>query len=68
MSGAEASALRRALERLLDGQREALEIARAARESDGPDPEDALADVEDVLEGSLEDARADLGLDEEGEE
>jgi predicted phage gp36 major capsid-like protein len=66
VSETEASSWRRAAERLMDGQREALEIARAALEREGADPEDALADVVDVLEGSLEDVRAELGLDEEG--
>jgi len=67
MSEAEASGWRRATERLMDGQREALEIARAALEGEDSDPEDAMADIQDVLEGSLEDARAELGLDEDGE-
>ena len=65
MSGAEDARLRMTLERLMDGQREALEIAQAALEGEGPNPEDALADIQDVLEGSLEDARADLGWNEE---
>jgi len=51
----------------MDGQREALEIARAALEGEESDPEEAMADVLDVLEGSLADANAELGLDEEGE-
>jgi hypothetical protein len=56
--------LRRALGRLMDGQREALEVTRQALDSRVP-AEDALADLEDILEGSLEDARAMLGMEEE---
>jgi hypothetical protein len=55
--------LRRAVGRLLDGQREALEVLRQALEDDTP-TEEALGDLEDILEGSLEDARALLGMDE----
>jgi hypothetical protein len=51
----------------MDGQQEALEIVRGAMEGgDAARTEDALADLQDVLEGTLEDARADLGI-EEGE-
>ncbi len=68
MSGPEEARLRRAVERLMDGQREALEIARAAIEAGtGARTDDALADLQDVLEGTLEDARVDLGI-EEGDE
>jgi hypothetical protein len=56
--------LRQALGRLMDGQREALEVTRSALDSRAP-AEDALADLEDILEGSLEDARAMLGMEEE---
>ena len=59
--------LERAVERLLDGQREALEAVRRAL--DGPDAptEDMLADLLDILEGASQDARAILGTDERGE-
>jgi len=68
MSGAEDARLKRAVERLMDGQQEALQIAREALEAGpGDHVDDALADLQDVLEGTLEDARADLGI-EEGEE
>ena len=55
----------RAAERLMDGQREALEVLRRALDGEAPAGE-ALEDLEDILEGALEDARAILGM-EEGE-
>jgi hypothetical protein len=58
--------LRRATERLLDGQREALEVTRSALDSRAP-AEGSLEDLEDILEGSLEDARAILGMEDEDE-
>ena len=59
--------LRRAVERLMDGQREALGIVRAALEAgDEARKDDALADLQDVLQGALEDARAELGIGEGG--
>ena len=54
------------MERLMDGQREALEVTRRALDAETP-AEDALEDLEDILEGSLEDARAILGI-EDGDE
>jgi hypothetical protein len=52
----------------MDGQQEALDIARATLEAGtAARTDDALADLVDVLEGTLEDARAELGI-EEGEE
>jgi len=67
VSGAGEAQLGRAVRRLMDGQQEALEIVRGAMEGgDAARTEDALADLQDVLEGTLEDARADLGI-EEGE-
>jgi hypothetical protein len=66
VSGAESERLRLAVERLLDGQREALEVLRRALD-EGTPSEDALADLEDILQGSLEDARAILGM-EDGDE
>ena len=64
MSETEQQRLRRAVERLLDGQREALEVTRRALD-EGTPAEGALEDLEDILEGSLEDARAMLGMEEE---
>ncbi len=59
--------LRRAVERLMDGQREALGIVRAALEvGDEARKDDALADLQDVLQGAREDARAELGIGEGG--
>jgi len=60
--------LRRAMRRLMEGQEEALGIVRATLEA-GEDArtDDVLADLQDVLEGTLEDARADLGI-EDGDE
>ena len=66
MNETEQQRLRRAVERLLDGQREALEVTRHALDG-GASAEDALEDLEDILEGSLEDARAILGTEDEEE-
>lgn len=65
MSEAEDFRLRRAVRRLMEGQREALDIVRGVLEG-GEDArtDDALADLQDVLEGTLEDVRADLGIEE----
>ena len=52
--------------RLVDGQREALEVVRRALDGEAP-AEDALGDLEDILQGALDDARAILGV-EEGDE
>jgi len=52
----------------MDGQREALEVIRRALDGDTP-AEGALVDLEDILQGALEDARAVLGVEEgEGED
>ena len=66
MNGTESERLRLAVERLLDGQREALEVLRRALD-EGTPSEDVLADLEDILQGALEDARAALGT-EDGDE
>lgn len=66
MNGTEKGGLRRALGRLVDGQREALEVVRRALDGGVP-TEDALEDLEDVLQGSLDDARAMLGMDDDDE-
>jgi hypothetical protein len=65
MSGPDEAQLKRAVRRLTEGQEEALAIVRAALEAgEGARTDDALADLQDVLEGTLEDARADLGIEE----
>jgi hypothetical protein len=66
VNGTESERLRLAVERLLDGQREALEVLRRALD-EGTPSEDVLADLEDILQGALDDARAALGT-EEGDE
>jgi hypothetical protein len=66
VSETESGGLRRAVERLMDGQREALEVTRRALD-EGTPAEGALEDLEDILQGALEDARAVLGT-EEGDE
>lgn len=74
MNGPESERLRRAVGRLMDGHREALEVTRRALDSEaldgGAPAEDALVDLEDILQGSLDDARAILGIedDEDGED
>ena len=54
------------MERLMDGQREALEVTRRALDGDTP-AEGALVDLEDILQGALDDARAILGMEDEDE-
>ena len=66
MSDGELYRLQRAVERLMDGQREALEVLRRALDGGAP-AEDALGDLEDVLQGALDDARDVLGTEEEGD-
>ena len=63
MNGTENGGLRRALGRLVDGQREALEVVRRALDGEAP-AEGALVDLEDILQGALEDVRAILGVEE----
>ena len=68
MNETEQQRLRRALGRLVDGQREALEVLRRALGGEAP-AEEALVDLEDILQGALDDARAVLVLGtEEGDE
>ena len=55
-----------AVERLMDGQREALEVLRRSLDGEAPS-EDALGDLEDILQGALEDARSILGTENEGD-
>ena len=60
--------LRQALDRLLDGQQEAIEVVRGTLEgSSQASAEDALVELQDILEGASEDVRAVLGTDEAGE-
>ena len=60
--------LERAVERLMDGQLEALGVVRSALDGSGEPTEDVLVDLLDILEGAYQDARALLvGTDEQGE-
>ena len=52
----------------MDGQREALEVLRRALDTESALSEDAMVDLEDILQGALEDARAILGMEDEGNE
>ena len=63
MDETEQQRLRQALGRLVDGQREALEVVRRALDGGAP-AEDALGDLEDILQGALDDARTILGVEE----
>jgi hypothetical protein len=65
VSWAESDRLQRAVGRLMEGQSEALEVLRRALD-EGTPSEDVLEDLEDILQGALEDARAILGTEEEG--
>ena len=59
--------MRRASERMMLGLLEALEIVRGALEAGTEARADgALADLQDVLEKTLEDVRLDLGVEEGG--
>jgi len=61
MNEGELDRLRRAVERLINGQREALEaIEQAFEEREGIEQE-TLVDLQDILEGAYEDARSILG-------
>ena len=66
MSEGELERLRRALKRLMDGQREALEAIEQAFEQseEGFEQETTLVDVRDILSGAHEDARTILGGEE----
>ena len=66
MSEGELERLRRALKRLMDGQREALEAIEQAFEQskEGFEQETTLVDVQDILSGAHEDARTILGREE----
>jgi hypothetical protein len=67
VSETESERLRRAVGRLMDGHREALEVLRGALDGGVPG-EDALGELEDVLQGALEDARYILGMEEGDDE
>lgn len=67
MSG-ETRFLRSAVDRLMEAQREALEVTNQALDAEGEEYqgtreflEGALVDVRDILEGALEDAQDMLG-------
>jgi hypothetical protein len=66
VSETESERLRQAVERLMDGQREALEVLRRALDGEAS-AEGALEDLEDILEGAQDDARAILGMEDEDE-
>jgi hypothetical protein len=65
----ETGPLRATVERLMEAQREALEVTNRALDAEGEEErpgasdllEGALVDVRDILEGALEDARDILG-------
>jgi hypothetical protein len=60
--------LQRALERLMAGHREALGVIDLEVEGQESSAQETLAEVQDILSGALEDARAILGTEEEGDE
>ena len=57
MSEAELKRLRRVVERLMAGQREALGVIDQEVEDRESSAQETLAEVQDILEGALEDAR-----------
>ena len=57
MSEGELGRLRRALERLMNGQREALGVIDQEVEDQESSAQETLAEVHDILEGAYEDAR-----------
>ena len=65
----ESGPMRSAVERLMEAQREALEVTNRALDAEGEEEhqgtgellEGALVDVRDILEGALEDAQDMLG-------
>ena len=66
MSKIENDRWRQAVERLIEGQQEALEVLRQALEGADAPTEDTLVELEDILEGASEDTHSILGIDEEG--
>ena len=67
MSEGELERLRRALERLMAGHREALGVIDQEVEDRESSAQETLAEVQDILAGAYDDARIILG-EEEGEE
>ena len=57
MSEGELERLRRALERLMAGHREALGVIDQQVEDQESSAQETLAEVQDILEGAYEDAR-----------
>jgi HPt (histidine-containing phosphotransfer) domain-containing protein len=66
MSEGELDRLRRAVERLMSGQQEALGAIEQAVEEQETLEQETLAEVQDILSGAHEDARIILGIDEGG--
>jgi hypothetical protein len=66
MSERELERLRRALERLMAGNREALGVIDQEVEDQESSAQETLAEVQDILAGAYDDARIILG-EEEGE-
>ena len=61
VSEGELERLRRALERLMNGQREALGVIDQEVEDQESSAQETLAEVQDILSGAYEDARTILG-------
>ena len=61
MSAGELERLRRAVERLMNGQREALGVIDQEVEDQESSAQEALAEVQDILSGAYEDALTILG-------
>ncbi len=66
MNETENDRLRRAVERLMDGQQEALQAIEQAFEEQESFAQETLAEVQDILSGAYGDARSILGIDEGG--
>ena len=66
MSEGELYRLRRALERLMDGHREALGVMDRQVEDRESSAQETLAEVQDILSGAHEDAQTILGGEEGG--
>jgi Xaa-Pro aminopeptidase len=64
MSEGELERLRRALERLMAGHREALEVIDQEVEDRESSAQETLAEVQDILSGAYDDARTILGGEE----
>ena len=58
MSAGELDRLRRAVERLMNGQREALGVIDQEVENQESSAQETLAEVQDILSGALEDAQS----------